>query len=63
MTNALVRFERASTQIVARASAQTDHEPVDALVEIIQAKAQFQASAAVLEAADEMVHAVIDIRV
>lgn len=61
MTNALVRFERASTQVIAR-SATGAEDVVEPMVEIIQARAQFQASAAVIQTSGDMIQAVLDIK-
>lgn len=61
MTSALVRFERASTQMVARAATGSE-DIVEPMVEIIQARAQFRASAAVVQTAGDMVQAIIDIK-
>ncbi len=62
IVSALVRFERASAQVVS-ASSSGQGDVVQPIADIVESRAQFQANAGALRAADEMTRVLLDILV
>ena len=61
MNDAVSRFNRASQNLLEGTSGASDADPVAAIVDQMQAKVQFKASAVTLRAADEMMSSLLDI--
>jgi len=59
--NATARFNRASQTLIESTSGVSNADPATAIVDSIQAKAEFQASAFTLKTADEMQRSLLDI--
>lgn len=64
LTSALGRFERASKQMLEAATGEgpAAENPVAPIVEVMEAKAQFQAGVGVLKFADAMWGALLDLQ-
>lgn len=67
MTSAFARFDRAAIDLVQSTSgisdASPESAPESAVVEMMQARTQFRASAAVMRVADDTLGSLLDIRV
>ncbi|HVY03382.1 MAG TPA: hypothetical protein VG983_06965 [Caulobacterales bacterium] len=61
ISDALSRFDRASTDLVASVSGQSDKDPAQAIAQQVEAKAEFEAGVGTVRIADEMFKALIQI--
>jgi hypothetical protein len=63
MTGGYARFDRAASNLVESTSGVSDASPETAMVDLMPARTQARANAAVMRAADDMLGSLMDIRV